>query len=160
MEHEERQEGRDNQGPDIPKFAFYIINPLMKLILRTPLHGLVSDDLTLITFTGRKTGKKYTTPVGFIEMNGSIMMFTDSPWWRNIEEEPNITLRLKGERVQGQAEIISDPGLIREYLQKMVEKRGEEMVQRMGLAEITPEGELKLDQKAVEDRKYIQFKPE
>lgn len=160
MEHEERQEGRDNQGPDIPKFAFYIINPLMKLILRTPLHGLVSDDLTLITFTGRKTGKKYTTPVGFIEMNGSIMMFTDSPWWRNIEEEPNITLRLKGERVQGQAEIISDPDLIREYLQKMVEKRGEEMVHRMGLAEITPEGELKLDQKAVEDRKYIQFKPE
>ncbi|MBS3753121.1 MAG: nitroreductase family deazaflavin-dependent oxidoreductase [Anaerolineales bacterium] len=151
---------QNSQEPGIPDFAFYIINPLMKLILRTPFHGLVSDDLTLITFTGRKTGKQYTTPVGYIKMNGSIMMFTNSPWWRNIKEQSSITLRLKGKRVQGQAEIVSAPDLIREYLQKMVEKRGAEMVQRMGLADITPEGELELDPKAVEDKKYIQFKPE
>ena len=59
--------------------------------------------------------------------------------------------------MQGQAGIVSDPEMIPEYLQKMNKKRSKDMVQRMGLAEITHEGEMELDQKAVEDRKYIQF---
>ena len=37
----------------------------MKFILRSPLHGMVSKYLTLITFTGRKSGKNYTTPVSY-----------------------------------------------------------------------------------------------
>jgi hypothetical protein len=40
-------------------------NDFMSWFLRSPLHGLLSNGMMLLTVTGRKTGKKYTTPVGY-----------------------------------------------------------------------------------------------
>ena len=39
----------------------------------------------LITFTGRKTGKVFTTPVRFIRNGETVRCFTSSGtrWWRN-----------------------------------------------------------------------------
>ena len=48
--------------PSIPP----IVNKTMKLILRSPMHGVVSKSMLLISFTGRKSGKTYTTPVGLL----------------------------------------------------------------------------------------------
>ena len=42
-----------------------IFNPFMVWLLRSPLHKLASKNTLLITFTGRKSGKKYTTPVNY-----------------------------------------------------------------------------------------------
>jgi len=39
-------------------------NNFVKFFLRTPLYVFMGDTM-LIAVTGRKTGKKYTTPVGF-----------------------------------------------------------------------------------------------
>jgi len=40
-----------------------VMNKFPALLLRSPLHALVSKSTLLITFTGRKSGKKYTTPI-------------------------------------------------------------------------------------------------
>jgi hypothetical protein len=40
-------------------------NPLIALILRSPLHPLVSRRLALITVTGRRSGRTYTFPLGY-----------------------------------------------------------------------------------------------
>lgn len=34
----------------------------MKAVSHSPLHGLLSRQLLLVTFTGRKSGKTFTTP--------------------------------------------------------------------------------------------------
>ena len=34
-------------------------------LLRSPFHGMLSNGMMLITVSGRKTGKKYTTPVDY-----------------------------------------------------------------------------------------------
>ena len=39
-------------------------NDFMAWVLRSPFHGMLSKGMMLITITGRKTGKTYTTPVG------------------------------------------------------------------------------------------------
>ena len=41
------------------------VNAGMRFILRSPLHGMVSKTITLISFTGRKSGKAYSTPVSY-----------------------------------------------------------------------------------------------
>ncbi|MDE0053611.1 MAG: hypothetical protein OXT64_05055, partial [Gammaproteobacteria bacterium] len=46
----------------IPEPLFVVINAGMRLLLRSPLHALASRSLMLITFTGRVTGRTYTTP--------------------------------------------------------------------------------------------------
>src|SRR5215218_8339765 len=39
-----------------------IVNPALKAILRSPIHGLASGRLALITYTGRRSGREYTLP--------------------------------------------------------------------------------------------------
>jgi len=41
------------------------LNPLMRALLRSPLHGLLSGMLMLLSYTGRKSGKVYTIPIGY-----------------------------------------------------------------------------------------------
>ncbi len=52
----------------------------------------------LITFSGRKSGKKYTTPVRYIQNDQTIRCFTSSEnqWWRNFRGGANVVLRVRG----------------------------------------------------------------
>lgn len=61
-------------------------NPFMKTILRSPLHGLVSENVILITFTGRKSGKTYTTPVNYVRDGEALIILShdDRTWWKNL----------------------------------------------------------------------------
>jgi hypothetical protein len=43
----------------------HVVNPLARRLLRSPLHGLASGRLALITYTGRHSGRRYTIPVGY-----------------------------------------------------------------------------------------------
>ena len=56
------QDGEEPGKPLAPMWMFKVMNPIMKGLLRSPLHGLMSGSLMLITYAGRKTGKPYTIP--------------------------------------------------------------------------------------------------
>ena len=103
----------------IPEPLFVIINPTMRLLLRSPLHALVSGSLMLITFKGRKTGRTYTTPLRYVEDGATIRCYTnrDARWWRNLKHKPSVVLRIKGRDVACSARVIDDdPATIRELL--------------------------------------------
>jgi len=79
----------------------------------------------LITVTGRKTGKKYTTPVEYYQQDGYLWVMTsrDRQWWRNVKNSAEVSLLLKRKPVQGFAEIESDAQAVEarmvEYLQRV-----------------------------------------
>lgn len=103
----------------IPEPLFAIINPAMRLLLRSPLHSLVSGNLMLITFSGRVTGRTYTTPVRYIKVGSTIRWFTnrDTKWWPNLKHDPTVMLRLAGRDVLCSARVIEDdPATVRELL--------------------------------------------
>ena len=82
----------------IPEPFFILINPAMRLLLRSPLHGLLSTNLMLIGFTGRKSGRRYVTPVRYVRAGEMIRCFTtkETKWWRNLQGGAEVTLRLRG----------------------------------------------------------------
>ena len=85
-------------------------NPMMKLLLRSPLHGLISKGFMLITFTGRKSGKLYTTPVNYAR-DGDVLFvvsFRNRTWWRNLRGGAPVTVRVKGQDLAGTGEAIAD----------------------------------------------------
>ena len=43
-----------------------LYNPLVLLLLRSPLRVAMSNSTMLLTFTGRKSGRTYTTPVNYV----------------------------------------------------------------------------------------------
>jgi len=83
----------------------------MAWVLRSPFHGVLSNGMMLITVTGRKTGKSYTTPVGYYEEGGYLWVITsrDRKWWRNLEGGVEVELLLKRRRVNGMAATELDP---------------------------------------------------
>jgi len=76
----------------------------MKFVLRSPLHALVSKATLLITFTGRKSGRSYTTPVSYSQSSGQVTIFSHAAWWKNLHRGTPVRLLLRGREVQGLAE--------------------------------------------------------
>jgi deazaflavin-dependent oxidoreductase (nitroreductase family) len=79
----------------------------MKFVLRSPVHGMVSKSVLLITFTGCKSGKTYTTPVSYSQFKDQIYIFTHANWWKNLRSSPPVTLRIQGRELKGLAEPIA-----------------------------------------------------
>lgn len=94
----------------IPEPLFKVINPLMRTLLRSPLHPLMSSSVMLITYRGRKSGRVYTTPVRYLRVNNSIQCFTspDTQWWHNLRGGAEVTLRIQGEDVAYFANVIEN----------------------------------------------------
>ena len=93
-----------SQTPTIPP----IVNQAMKLVLRSPLHGMVSKSILLISFTGRKSSKTYTTPVSYSQSDDLVTIFTHAAWWKNLRGGAPVTLRLRGRELKGLAEPVAE----------------------------------------------------
>jgi len=93
-----------SQTPTIPP----IVNRSMKFILRSPMHGLVSKTVLLITFTGRKSGMTYTTPVSYSQTGDQVYIFTHAAWWVNLHNGAPVTLHIRGRDLQGLAEPVAE----------------------------------------------------
>lgn len=78
-------------------------NMFPKLVLSSPLHPLMSGRYLLLTFTGRRSGRPYTTPVAYLKREEIIILTTDSRWWSNLVNGAPVVVNLKGTKRQGTA---------------------------------------------------------
>jgi hypothetical protein len=85
------------------------MNAVATALLRSPLHGLMSDKVLLPTFSGRGSGKEYTTPMSYARVGDAVYMSTEAPWWKNLLGGAPVGMRLRGRKVSGVAEAITDP---------------------------------------------------
>lgn len=82
-------------------------NRLVAGLLRSPLHRLVDRRLALITVTGRVSGRSHTIPVMY-EQTGAVIeipvMWPERKrWWRNLREQADVSVRLRGRELVGRA---------------------------------------------------------
>src|SRR5262245_48272039 len=129
------------------------MNPLVDVVLRSRLHWLVSRGLALITVTGRRTGRRYTIPVGYLETaDAVVVLVNDAPtktWWRNYMRPGPIEVRLRGVQRSGRA-VVVPPGS--EQFRRTAEesfRRSRVIARLFGIA-FDPRGEL-----AVEDAERL-----
>lgn len=82
------------------------MNSAVKGMLHTPgLERWLGRGIALLTFTGRKSGKAYTTPVSYHREGDTVIILTKTfrRWWRNLSERPEVELRLSGRDFRGMA---------------------------------------------------------
>ena len=77
---------------------WFLINPFIAFLARSPLHFLLSHQVLVIQFKGRKSGKQYLVPVSYHEHGTSYTCVTlrSNIWWRNLKELTHIQIWLKG----------------------------------------------------------------
>ncbi len=95
-------------GHSFSKLFMKLGNGFMAAVLRSPVHGLVDGAFVLLTVTGRKTGRDYTTPVNYVRGDGGLTVLSrrGRTWWRNLGGGRPVTLRLRGERVTGAGRVL------------------------------------------------------
>lgn len=91
-----------------PKWLYKIVNPVLTVILRSPLHGLMSRRLLLLSFTGRKSGKRYTIPLGYAQTGNRLLITTKSAWSKNLRGGAPVGVRLQGRERTGVADVITE----------------------------------------------------
>jgi ketosteroid isomerase-like protein len=103
----------------IPEKALKWINPVVIPLLRSPLHGLMSADVLLLTVTGRRSGRTYTRPASYRREGETIRCFTlrHTGWWKNLRGGAEVSIRVAGEEFRGRAEAVhDDPKRVRDAL--------------------------------------------
>ena len=89
--------------------VFPKINPLARALLRSPLHGLMSRHVIVLCFEGRRTGKRYETPVAYRRADdGALEALTSvhGAWWRNLESGALATVVHCGRAVPARVDVV------------------------------------------------------
>ena len=87
---------------------FRLVNPITRVIARSPLHPLISDNIVVLIFPGIKSGRIYSIPVSYLETSDKEMVcLTDRPyiWWRNLINNKNIQILLRGKLLNTEVEV-------------------------------------------------------
>lgn len=129
-----------NQRRRPPDAAYKIINPILALLLRSPLHGPIGKRLLLLEFVGRKSGKRFRTPVAYVRDGETILMSTQSRWKANLRGGARVAAWLGGKWRAGRTEAIDDPVGLAGALEQMV--RAEPQFGQIIGANVGPDGRL------------------
>lgn len=99
-------------------------NPILKWLLRSPFHGLLSSNTMLITVIGRKSGKEITTPVNYVDMGEELLTvsFKRRRWWRNLRGGAPVKLRLRGGDRRAHSVAIENDKGVAEHLDSYFKK--------------------------------------
>jgi len=111
---------------------FKIGNVFMRALLRSRL-GEKMQGLSILTFTGRKTGKRYEVPVSVIDMDGSPIILTASPWRANLRGGADVEVRAGRTTRRMRATLVEDPERIADVYETLLPTVGTAHAKRLGL---------------------------
>jgi len=113
-----------------PLLLVKLANPVMRRLLASPLHGAVSAQLLLLHFTGRRTGRRYTVPTGYHDLDGVLSVLTNSGWRVNFRGGAGIEVTLRGQRRPARAILVEDPDTVAAAYQGVIDRLGWRAAQR------------------------------
>src|SRR5947209_14893299 len=94
--------------PRPPRPVRILANAIATTILRSRWHRMRSNRLLLLTFTGRKSGKEFTTPMRYVQEGETLRLRVVYPWWKNLVDEAMVCVLLRGEMRTGTAEVLPE----------------------------------------------------
>jgi deazaflavin-dependent oxidoreductase (nitroreductase family) len=80
-----------------------VVNPVVRLLLRSPAHRVLSGSVLLLGYTGRRSGAHRELPVMYAGLDDRFVLVAGQPdtktWWRNFTgEDAPVTVTVAGRR--------------------------------------------------------------
>jgi deazaflavin-dependent oxidoreductase (nitroreductase family) len=82
------------------------VNTVVRGALHTPLlRSLLGGMFAVMTVTGARTGRRYSTPVEYLRHGDDWVVLSQRmrTWWRNLSTRPDVELLIRGTSVPGHA---------------------------------------------------------
>jgi len=112
-----------------------IANPVLRRVLRSPLHWLVSRWLLLLSYEGRRSGRRFTTPVLYVRDGDAYVVTTvrdSAVWWRNFTNGHPATLWVGGEPVPVEGRAETDPSAVADWIASLRDRGHERLPAMLG----------------------------
>jgi F420H(2)-dependent quinone reductase len=88
----------------------HFVNTVVRSLLRSPLHRLLSDSLMLMTYTGRISDRTFTIPVLYARHHGDLLVYVGGherkSWWRNLRGGAPVHIHVGGADFAGRARVV------------------------------------------------------
>jgi hypothetical protein len=105
-------------------FYRYLLNPVMRGLLRSPLHGVTSRNIGIVHFTGRKSGRKLNTPLSYTREGNVVRLLSNQStrWWLNFRGEGvRVEMEIARQRHPGTATLLEgDSERLREGVRRFI----------------------------------------
>ncbi|MBV8863721.1 MAG: hypothetical protein JO082_12040 [Mycobacterium sp.] len=111
-----------------------VVNPIVRLLLRTSFKGAARKQLMVLTFTGRKTGRQYSIPFSAHRVDNDLYALTNARWKHNFRGGAAAHVLHAGKTTMMRGELIEDREIVADLYRRSLESYGDKFPQRtMGL---------------------------
>jgi hypothetical protein len=103
-----------------------VVNPVVRWLLHSPLHPLLSGSLLILAYEGCKTGRWHSPPCMYARDGLDLYIVPAQPdrkvWWRNLRQPARVRLRVQGHDLEGIATASSEPQTVAAGLRRYLER--------------------------------------
>jgi hypothetical protein len=117
-----------------PEAFLRVVNPILKLLLHTPFAGAARNQLMVVNFTGRKSGRHYSIPVSAHVIDDILYAMTGATWKNNFRDGAAAQVLHDGKTTAMRGELITDKAQVADLYARCAESYGVKRAERvMGL---------------------------
>jgi len=102
-----------------PRAALRVINPIVRLLLRTPLSRLI-EPLALLEFEGRRSGQPCQVVVGWHFIDDQPLVVTPAMWRANFRDGGAARVRWQGTYGEFVGTLDTDPDTVAEAINTLL----------------------------------------
>ena len=114
-----------------PEKLLRMVNPMLRFLLGTPLAGPLRNQLMVMNFKGRKSGREFSIPVSAHHIDGALYALAAAGWKHNFSGGADAEIVHRGKTTKMHGEVISDPAVVAELAHRCAEGYGVNKAQRM-----------------------------
>ncbi|WAJ46046.1 hypothetical protein OK015_06020 [Mycobacterium sp. Aquia_216] len=107
-----------------PSALLKLVNPVLGLLLRTPLAGPAGKRLMVLSFTGRKTGRSFKVPVSAHVIDGDLYALTGAAWKQNFRGGAPAQVVYDGKTTAMRGELLRDRAIVSDLYKRCVDSYG------------------------------------
>lgn len=117
-----------------PVSLLHAANPVVRLLLRTPLAGILGKQVMVVNVTGRRTGRRYSIPLSAHRIGGDLYALSSATWKHNFRGGVSAEVLLGGKTTRMRGELVEDRAVVADLSRRCAESYGVRRAQTlMGL---------------------------
>jgi hypothetical protein len=114
-----------------PDALMRLVNPLMRRLIA---RGRFGDQMLLLHYVGRRSGRQFDVPAGYHLIDGVISVFTNSCWRHNFAGGLDIEVTQHGQRRPARAVLAEDPQEVAKIYEQLISDLGmKQTARRFGI---------------------------